>query len=98
MTKRGRTDIILWMIQPDVNETLAWQTKLVCFYSILLNKKGIFFIKMGHSRPLFLYLRLFNTVESKQMFILNFADDWIRTEDLWYFKCPLYQLSHTTAL
>ena len=27
-----------------------------------------FFIKMGHSRPLFLYFRLFNTVDSKQMF------------------------------
>ena len=25
----------------------------------------VFFIKMGHSRPLFLYFRLFNTVDSK---------------------------------
>ena len=30
-----------------------------------------YFLKMGHSRPLFLYFRLFNTVGSKQMFIWN---------------------------
>ena len=36
------------------------------------------------------------TVDSKQMFNINiiFADDWIRTADLWYRKRPLYQLSH----
>ena len=28
------------------------------------------------------------------MFNMNFADDWIRTADLWYWKQPLYQLSH----
>ena len=28
------------------------------------------------------------------MFNINFADDWIRTADLWYWKQPLYQLSH----
>ena len=27
-----------------------------------------------------------------------FADDWIRTADLWRRKRPLYQLRHTTAL
>ena len=31
------------------------------------------------------------------MFNINFADDWIRTADLWYRKQPLYQLSHTTT-
>ena len=31
------------------------------------------------------------------MFNINFANDWIRTLDLWYRKQPLYQLSHTTA-
>ena len=25
---------------------------------------------------------------------IKFADDWIGTEDLWYRKQPLYQLSH----
>ena len=28
------------------------------------------------------------------MFSIKFADDWIRTTDLWYWKRPLYQLSH----
>ena len=28
------------------------------------------------------------------MFNINFADDWIRTTDLWNRKRPLYQLSH----
>ena len=28
------------------------------------------------------------------MFNINFADDWIRTVDLWCRKRPLYQLSH----
>ena len=54
------------------------------------------FLQMGHSRPLFLYIRLFNAVDSKQMFNINFANDWIRTANLWYRKQPLYQLSHTT--
>ena len=26
--------------------------------------------------------------------IWQFADDWIRTNDLWFWKRPLYQLSH----
>ena len=42
----------------------------------------------------FLYLRLFNSVEIKQMFNIIFANDWNRTVDLWYWKRPLYQLSH----
>ena len=49
---------------------------------------------MGHSRPLFLYFHLFNTVDSKQMFNLNFADDWIRNAALWCCKQLLYQLIH----
>ena len=35
------------------------------------------FFKVGHSGPLFVYFRLFNTGDSKQMFNKNFADDWI---------------------
>ena len=42
----------------------------------------------------FLYFRLFNIVDRKQMFNLIFADGWIRTVDLWYRKQLLYQLSH----
>ena len=29
---------------------------------------NIFLIKVGHSRPLFIYFSLFNTVDNKQMF------------------------------
>ena len=53
-----------------------------------------FFQKWAIPGLFFLYFRLFNTVDSKQMFNINFADDWIRTVDLWYWKRPLYQLSH----
>ena len=31
------------------------------------------------------------------MFNINFANDWIQTADLWYWKQPLCQLSHTTT-
>ena len=37
---------------------------------------------MGQSWPLFLYFRLFKTDDSKCS-IKFFADDWIRTADLW---------------
>ena len=40
------------------------------------------------------FFRLFNTVDSKIVININFADDWIRTPDLWYRKQPLYQLNH----
>ena len=50
---------------------------------------------MGYTRPLFLYFRLFNTVDRIQMFDIKvFADDWNRTADLWYWKLPLYRLSN----
>ena len=55
---------------------------------------------MGQSRPLFSLFSSFQyTVDSKQMFNLNnfFADNWIRTMDLWYRKQLLYQLSHKTT-
>ena len=32
------------------------------------------------------------------MFNINFVDDWIRTADLWYWKQPLYKLSHNQFL
>ena len=48
---------------------------------------------MDHSRPLFLYFRLFNTVGSEQ-FNINFANDGIRTSDPWCRKRLLCQLSH----
>ena len=45
------------------------------------------------SRPLFLHFHLFNTVES-YCSINFFANDYIRTADIWVRKQPLYQLSH----
>ena len=49
---------------------------------------------MGNPRTLSLYFRLFNTIGSKQMFHIMFANDWIRTADIWCQKQLLYQLSH----
>ena len=60
----------------------------------LMWRRAINVFLKGHSRPLFLYFRLFNTVYRKHMFHINFADDWIWTMGLWYCKRPLYQLSH----
>ena len=48
------------------------------------------FLKMGNSRPLFLYTRLFIQLSNVNV---NFDDDWIRTMGLWW-KQLLYQLSH----
>ena len=49
---------------------------------------------MGDSLPLF-YSHLSKTVNSKQQMLnIHFADDWIQTMDLWYWKQLLYQLSH----
>ena len=47
------------------------------------------FLKVGHSRPLFIYFLLIINKCS-----INFANDWSRTADLWYWKRPLNQLSH----
>ena len=57
---------------------------------------SIFFLKSGWAIPglFFDLFCLFNTVDSKQMFNKDFADDWIRSADLWYWKQPFYQLSH----
>ena len=52
------------------------------------------FLKNGQFLT-FCFFRLFNTVHGKQMFNINFADDWIRTTDLWCQKQPLYQLNHS---
>ena len=55
------------------------------------------FKKVGHSRPFFIYFCLINTFDIKQVnncLKINLADDWIQTSDLWYWKRPVYQLSH----
>ena len=46
---------------------------------------------MGHSRPLFLYFRLFYLIYN---WWISFADVGIWTADLWCWKRPLFQLSH----
>ena len=43
---------------------------------------------MGLSRPPFLYCCLFNTVDSTYICNIKFADDWMRTSDLWCWKRP----------
>ena len=58
-------------------------------------RRDLFFEKKwAISGLFFLYFLLFNTVDRKQMFNINFADDWIRIADLWFCKQPLYQMSH----
>ena len=49
---------------------------------------------MGHSRPLFLYFRLFYKQLTVNKCSIKVADDWIRTRILWYWKRPLCQLRH----
>ena len=61
-----------------VSHNWSFSLSLSLSLSLLLS-----LLKMGYSRPLFLYFRLFNTVHSTQMFNLKFAIDWIRTVDLW---------------
>ena len=83
----GRTLKVEWM------RFYKWKE----YYKSLSSSKHLspsFFCKVGHSQPLFIYFRLFNTVDRKQMLYINFVNDWIRTLDLWYHKRPLYQLSH----
>ena len=61
----------------------------------ILSFKVVFYLnKMGHSRPLILYYRLFKTVDRKQKFFVKFANDLIQTAELWCRKKPLYQLVH----
>ena len=55
-------------------------------------------LKMNHSRPLFLYGRLFKFQLTVNVQYNFFADDWIQTADLWNWKRPLYQLSHNYFL
>ena len=55
---------------------------------------GCFFKKMGHSRPLFLYFRLFYRQLTVNKFSIKIANDSILTQVLWYWKRPLCQLRH----
>ena len=53
--------------------------------------------KNGPFRPLFFFIFVFSIQSTVNKCSINFANDWIRTADLWYRKRPLYQLSHTTT-
>ena len=48
---------------------------------------------MGHSEAVFYFISVFSIQLTVNKCSINFADDWIRTTDLWYRKQPLYQLS-----
>ena len=52
--------------------------------------------KMGHSRTLFRYFHLFNWQLAVNKY--EFADNWIRTTDLWHRKWLLWQLSQNHKL
>ena len=55
----------------------------------------IFFFKKKWAIPgLFLFIFVFSIQLIINKCSINFADDWSRTADLWYWKRPLYQLSH----
>ena len=41
---------------------------------------------MGPSLPLFLYFHIFSTVDSKEMFCIKYADDQIKTADIYFRK------------
>ena len=56
----------------------------------------VFFLN-GPFPASFLFIFVFSTQLTVNKCSINFADDWIRTADLWYRKRPLYQLSHTTT-
>ena len=48
-------------------------------------------LKIGPFPASFFFIFVF----SIQLIVhINFADDWIRTADLWFWKRPLYQLRH----
>ena len=68
-----------------------WLEKIISIFAV-------YFFKLDHFRPLFLYFRLSNSVDRKQMFNKNFADDWIRTADLWYCKLPSTNWATSTVL
>ena len=61
-------------------------------------ERHLFFKKMGHPRPHFLYFRLFYKKLTGNFDSINVVDDWIWTADLCCRKRPLCQLSHNHCL
>ena len=61
----------------------------------LLTDLMVFFWKIRPFPVSFFFFCLLNTVYCKpQLVVNNIAHDWIRTTDLWYWKCLLNQKSH----
>ena len=54
--------------------------------------------KYGPFPASFFFILVFSIQLTVNKCKIFFANDWIRTADLWYRKWPLYQLSHTTTL
>ena len=82
-----------------ITSTLCPATEALTFTDMFLSKfpsssQGIFAKIMGHSRPLFLYFRLFYKQITVYKCSIKVADYWIRTRVLWYWKQLLNQLCH----
>ena len=75
--------------------TLKWLTTILTQRTQQTETIILFCLSLFLNGPLFLYFRLFNSVDRKQLFNIKLADGWIRTVDLWFWKRPLYQMSHT---
>ena len=82
-----------------INYCYKMYQNLTSFFHLVImqfSESGVdqIFFKMGHSRPLFLYFRLFYKQLTVNKCSIKVADDWIRTRVLWYRKRPLCQLRH----
>ena len=74
-----------------ISALVTWTPRQPFLSQIMLQ---YFFLKMGHSRPLFLYFRLSYKQLTVNKCSIKVANDWIRTRVLWYWKRPLCQLRH----
>ena len=77
--------------RPEFDLVLCYK---ICFGHLVSNQSYVLFLKIGHSRPLFLYFCLFYKQLTVNKCSIKVADDWIRTQVLWYQKRPLCQLRH----
>ena len=57
----------------------------------------LFLKKNGPFPASFFFIFVFSIQLTVNKCSINFADDWIWTADLWYWKRPVYQLSYTTT-
>ena len=92
------SDLIDAFIQPVSIELLnrrIWRIVSTQLLKKLDNVcKQLYILKMGHYRPLFLYFRLLNTVDRKQMFNIKFCLWLDLNRGPLCRKRPLFQLSH----